>query len=1025
MANCKNTQQLNITCGADVVLHDKLMFDGEVFDPNVSVDIECNLVNSLGKRTSLEYEIADEVLIIQIPWVDGRNAGCYGLEVKGKCNGKTWATYADSLIRYTRATVEGAAVVEAESDWYDVTQIVSYRYSDSPLDEVDATIDDNYGEPTVTPTYEHNKLTLDFKNLRGNGIESVEQTTVSTEDEGINETTITQDNGNTTVIQVRNGRKGTKGDKGDTGDSAIFDPTTGNISQMKQTTGDDELSPMSQKAVTKEIDKLNADISNVPLLSEDNLINRGDAILITNYYIKENGVSYTQASSPKIGCFFNVLKNDKVYITANNAATTHYALVKSLPPADLIYAQGESGRHIAAAGTSFTVDIPENCYLYLMGVDVSASTIIDHLPAAVKIERKNMIYPEDHNDEKTALFYGISNQYLTIILPTKRGDNIWMELGTNTDYLYYGEVSKNYNDCFAIGSDMLFDWTAVDTVTFTPNYSTGIPSRCFTSKNNGYVKIYVKRNDGNSLTDGDCAYIKSNLKVFIGSRELYAKEKGWKKLYIGDTFLQRTLSTAGIDSATNSKRVCMSYVMLVPCDNCQFQFMQPANFVNIFRFGKYNEGSPFDKYVSHVKNGQIVNVPDGYQYMILVFGVYIGSEGIDITPSYIQELVRSGEISLYYRGNSDYRNIIETNNTSETYIQALISPFAETPILNNNPDRDATFLHISDLHGDAFRYERAMQYAQYLNVDYVLVTGDMVMWKGEQGCGYIYDLAKKYNQKVFTCVGNHDSWGAYHTMSAMSQYVIMPCITAEDCTYDSDVQYPTYYFKDLTSDKIRLISVNQYDTNARNGASSNYYTQWQIDWLIAVLKSTPAEYGIIVIGHTPEAHINKVEGCEAFYQDDVYTESLGSNNVIPRIIDAFISRTTIDVDVTQKNWTSGQNETLAIEGDFSNVDSSVEFLFYAHGHAHSDRIGYVDGVENIILSANVCAGNANKKCTGPYIPCAQTDLPRRLKGITQDAFNLYSVDRVNGNIRVARIGSNFTQGLKDRKCMVIPYKTTI
>lgn len=251
MANCRNTQQLNITCGTDVVLHDKLMFDGEVFDPNLSVDIECNLVNSLGKRTSLEYEIADETLIIQIPWVDGRNAGCYGLEVKGKCNGKTWATYADSLIRYTRATVEGAAVVETEHDWHDVTQVVSYRYSDSPLDEVDATIDDNYGEPTVTPTYEHNKLTLDFKNLRGNGIASVEQTTVSTEDEGVNETTVTQDSGTSTVIQVRNGSKGSKGDKGDPGDSAIFDPSTGNISEMKQGTGLDELSPMSQKAVTE------------------------------------------------------------------------------------------------------------------------------------------------------------------------------------------------------------------------------------------------------------------------------------------------------------------------------------------------------------------------------------------------------------------------------------------------------------------------------------------------------------------------------------------------------------------------------------------------------------------------------------------------------------------------------------------------------------------------------------------------------------------------------------------------------
>lgn len=255
MANCRNTQQLNITCGTDVVLHDKLMFDGEVFDPNVSVDIECNLVNSLGKRTSLEYEIADEVLIIQIPWVDGRNAGCYGLEVKGKCNGKTWATYADSLIRYTRATVEGAAVVETEHDWYDVTQVVSYRYSDSPLDEVDATIDDNYGEPTVTPTYEHNKLTLDFKNLRGNGIASVEQTTESTEPEGVNEITITQDNGNTIVIRVRNG-KSIVGPQGIPGEGAIWTGQGEEIMTLEQKLGQAINKAMSQKAVTDSINVL-------------------------------------------------------------------------------------------------------------------------------------------------------------------------------------------------------------------------------------------------------------------------------------------------------------------------------------------------------------------------------------------------------------------------------------------------------------------------------------------------------------------------------------------------------------------------------------------------------------------------------------------------------------------------------------------------------------------------------------------------------------------------------------------------
>ena len=103
----KNKQQLNITCGTDVVLHDRLIFDGETFDPSLSVGIVANLVTSMGKRNPLDVEVEGDELVISIPWVEGRNPGCYGLEVTGTCNSKKWSTYADSLIRYTKATKHG------------------------------------------------------------------------------------------------------------------------------------------------------------------------------------------------------------------------------------------------------------------------------------------------------------------------------------------------------------------------------------------------------------------------------------------------------------------------------------------------------------------------------------------------------------------------------------------------------------------------------------------------------------------------------------------------------------------------------------------------------------------------------------------------------------------------------------------------------------------------------------------------------------------------------------------------------
>jgi hypothetical protein len=55
----------------------------------------------------------------------------------------------------------------------------------------------------------------------GVGIASIQQTTKSTEDDGVNVITVTLTDGNTATFEVENGSKGSKGDKGDTGAQGI------------------------------------------------------------------------------------------------------------------------------------------------------------------------------------------------------------------------------------------------------------------------------------------------------------------------------------------------------------------------------------------------------------------------------------------------------------------------------------------------------------------------------------------------------------------------------------------------------------------------------------------------------------------------------------------------------------------------------------------------------------------------------------------------------------------------------------
>ena len=246
-----NGQHLNITMGTDVVLRDTLIFDGETFDPALSVGITANLVSSLGKRTALEVEVADGGLIIYVPWQE-RNAGYYGLEVTGTCNSKKWATYADSLIHYTRATEMGAAEVTIESDYYDITQVVGYRYSTSPIDKVTASVDAEVGKPSVDANYDGKNLSFAFHNIKG-----------------------------------ETGEQGIQGIQGIPGESAVFDPTTGNIAVIKQGTGDDVNSPMSQAAVTGEFDKFIAEVLPAPVWHNGTVTTNGYASSTTDRYLDE------------------------------------------------------------------------------------------------------------------------------------------------------------------------------------------------------------------------------------------------------------------------------------------------------------------------------------------------------------------------------------------------------------------------------------------------------------------------------------------------------------------------------------------------------------------------------------------------------------------------------------------------------------------------------------------------------------------------------------------------------------------
>ena len=176
----------------------------------------------------------------------------------------------------------------------------------SVVGDVTVDVENGVGTPQVIPTYQNAVLNLLFKNIRGNGIASMEIISESTEDNGENVYRLTTDLGDHVDLTIKNGSRGPIGETGNgiesvevesseyddeyntitinftegepfqfrvkngatgsPGQSAIYDPSTGNISTMEQTLGDSAVNPMSQDAISKEFA---ADREAISVLKDD------------------------------------------------------------------------------------------------------------------------------------------------------------------------------------------------------------------------------------------------------------------------------------------------------------------------------------------------------------------------------------------------------------------------------------------------------------------------------------------------------------------------------------------------------------------------------------------------------------------------------------------------------------------------------------------------------------------------------------------------------------------------------------
>ena len=321
----------------------------------------------------------------------------------------------------------------------------------------------------------------------------------------------------------------------------------------------------------------------------------------------------------------------------------------------------------------------------------------------------------------------------------------------------------------------------------------------------------------------------------------------------------------------------------------------------------------------------------------------------DIDTDYVKSLFEYGDAVIEYVSKED--DCINRNNDVESYVKAAMMKRDLTAnILNSN----AVLVHITDVHGDIYRMANAVEYADYLKADSILATGDIMAYSVSNGFDALKQVLLDSNTPVCFCRGNHETYGNsdanFDVFSTYYQELAIEYGYKKDASTDSD---KTYYYKDFADKSLRVISLDPYERALIRG---NYgcFSQAQINWFIQTLNSVPNGYGVVCILHSPEAYPNSTVSLEPvqdkgdFFADNALTYWSTPNGIngtpLRDIIDAFISRTTISSSFTQTN-DSNQSETITISGDFTSVDSSVEFIAWVCGHQHIDLIGKYKNTE--------------------------------------------------------------------------------
>lgn len=457
-------------------------------------------------------------------------------------------------------------------------------------------------------------------------------------------------------------------------------------------------------------------------------------------------------------------------------------------------------------------------------------------------------------------------------------------------------------------------------------------------------------------------------------------------------------------------------------DGVTYTFKMPSNIVAKVSYGSSTRPSTDS---SNLFNGDTYTFPAGANTQKIYFAKYTSGAVANLPLSEAEELLASGGIKVTCQELGVVERNADKDNLFATAKRVVKDAVVRPATLNMAP----VIGHISDLHGDIQRAYNYFKYCKWKGVDDCIVSGDSVMNNFGDGLDYIFNAAAENGVHITQVMGNHEAKDITQSAGVMYSTFLAPY--AEELGYLKAANTVTdrgYYYHDIPSKSLRIIALDQYDGGVYGGQNQGgRISQDQIVFFLSALSNTPAGYGVIVTMHCQEDSITMPEQFSKFISSrpNSYASNgfyVDSSRPIKHIVDAFIGRTTYTGGYSLTY--GGETETITIDADFSEVDSSIEFICYLTGHRHRDFIGYVNDTTNPQLLIQTTSGNAlTVTSDSVFASSAEDDLPRFGWGATQDAFNIYAIDREAKTVRIVRIGSSMNYEFRERDYLVASYAT--